>query len=265
MKLDPLLKLIGSTPPQINSFFENWHLHSENERLNVIRSLRSLGQLSAQYKTTKSKDDFKCPLYNFSVIKPCNLKNCAYYLTPKYSDSTQVAAVTACSNCLIRCLDIAKNNRMSANEASTILGLSISEINVANTMAIAKVRRAKIKEQIEKYQLPKFKYLEGHCIQCEQYMQDELDISLWPELVIEPGKHGWCSSSCRDKKPKWQFLIEKEFECNYLFVIATGVLVYKNFESLGSIFGINKDIMLKIKADVQINVEILQKYFVNGV
>jgi hypothetical protein len=261
VKLDALTKLVGKSPKDINLFFEKWNEHTENERLNVIRTLREEGQLSVKYKT-ENDNDFRCPLYNFMLTKPCNLNSCPYHLVTKYSDPIQIEAVTQCKNCLINCIDMAKNNRMSANEASTLLGMSISEVNSANASAIAKIRKTKIKEHLEKYQIPRYKYLPGHCISCEQYIQDEIDMNLWPELIIEPGKYGWCCSACREAKPKWQFLVEKEFECQFFQAVATGVIIYKNLEMLGNIFNLNKEILQKCKPEVLETLDELRKFFI---
>ena len=262
MTLEPITALIGKTPKDINSFFDDWDTHTENERLGVIRVLREIGQLSAKYKTRETSESFKCPIYNFMLVKPCNLTSCSYHLPTKHSDQIQVEAVTQCNSCLINCVDKAKNNRMSANETSILLGLSISEINSTSTAAIAKIRKTKIKEHIEKYQIPRFKYLAGHCVTCEQYIQDEIDMNLWPELIIEPKKYGWCCSSCREEKPKWQFHIEKEFECNFLHAIAIGILIYKNLEPLGSIFNLNKEILQGYKTEVYQTVDEVKTYFI---
>lgn len=262
MKLTSITSLIGKTPKDINSFFDNWDKHTESERLTVIRVLREMGQLSAKYKTRETAESFRCPLYNFMLVKPCSLNSCPYQLTIKQTDTTQVDAVTQCKNCLIHCLDKAKNNRMSANETSVILGLSISEINSTSAVAVSKIRKTKIKEHTEKYQIPRFKYLRGHCITCEQYIQDEIDMNLWPELIIEPKMYGWCCSSCREKKPKWQFLIEREFECNFLHAIATGVIIYRSIDTLGSIFNLSKEILQAHKSKVNETVEELKTYFI---
>jgi len=259
-----LLKLIGKTPKEINEFFEKWLVHSEAERLNVVRSLRSHGILSAKYKTSEVVEGFKCPFHNFAIVKPCNLTSCAFYLPLKYSDPSHVESVSACKNCLVNGINMAKNNRMSAQEAGTLLGLPISEINNLNSTAITKIKKAKIKEYIEKYQIPRYSYIYGHCIHCEIYIQDEIDMNLWPELIIEPGKYGWCSSSCRDKKPKWQFLIENEFGCSHYHALSIGLFIFKNFEALNSLFGVNKEVLLKNKSNVLEALDEVKRYFIES-
>jgi hypothetical protein len=261
-KLDSVTKLIGECPKDINTFFENWSSHTENDRLEVIRALREVGHLSAKYKTNEMGEEFRCPIYNFTLVKLCSLTSCAYHISSKNADTTQMEAIVACNGCLINCLDKAKNNRMSANETSVLLGTSVSEINSVNTSAVLKIKRTKIKEHLEKYQIPRYKYIKGHCVCCEQYIQDELDMNLWPDLIIEHGSYGWCSTVCKDHKPKWQFLIEKEFECQFLHAIGIALLLYKNLESLSNLFGINKDIIQKHKQEISESVIELKKFFI---
>ena len=204
---------------------------------------------------------FKCPLFGFVLMKSCGVGSCQYYLPNINNNILQQKMVADCKNCLINCLDISKNNRMSAQEIAGVLGISVSEINANNTNAIAKIRRSKIKEQIEKHQIPRFQYLTGHCIACEQYIQDELEMHMWPDLVIQPNTYGWCSEECKEKKPKWQFLIEKEFECYYLHALTIGFMLYKNIENLGSIFFLNKEIVIKNKTQIQKNLDFLKINF----
>jgi len=258
-KLDTTLDIVGCTTKEINSFFENWHEHTELTRLETIRALRVSGHLSTKYKS-ECCEDFKCPLFGFTLIKPCGLMTCQYH-TPVTVNPVQVQLAHGCKNCLINCLDISKNNRMSAHEVANILGISVSEVNNSNANAVSKVRRQKIRENLEKFQLPRFKYLTGHCVFCEQYIQDELEMNLWPELTIQSTKYGWCSFECKEKKPKWQFAIEKEFGCNYLDALTVGYLLYNNIESLGGIFFINKEIISKLKYGIQKNFTFLKTTF----
>lgn len=259
LKFDAVINFIGRTTKEINLFFENWYEHTELTRLETIRSLRTAGSLSAKYKIEMT-EDFKCPLFGFNLIKPCSLTSCQYYVYVT-NNTQQIQVAHNCKNCLINCLDLSKNNRMSAHEVAAILGISVSEVNNCNASAVSKVRRQKIKENLEKYQIPRFEYLDGHCISCEQYIKDELEMNLWPELIIQPNRHGWCSLGCKENKPKWQFLIEKEFSCNYLDAMAVGYLLYKNVESLGGIFSVNKDILVSYKDSIQENFDFLKTTF----
>lgn len=260
MKLIPVLQIVGKTTKEINYFFENWHDHTELNRLETIRALRSLGHLSAKYKN-ETNNEFKCPLHGFNLIKPCSLHSCQYHIPTVINNPVQIQMANNCKNCLINCLDISKNNRLSANETANLLGVSVSEVNNNNASAISKIRKSKIKESLERFQIPRFEYLSGHCVACEQYIQDEIEMCLCPELIIQPSVHGWCSIECKEKKPKWQFNIEKEFNCNYLHALTVGFVLYKNIESLGGIFGLNKEIVLKLKSQILRNLDFLSKNF----
>jgi hypothetical protein len=249
-KLVDIMKIVGSTPKEINLFFSRWHEHTELTRLDTIRSLRSVGNLSAKYKHEVS-NEFKCPLFGFFLSKPCSVVSCQYHVKPTHNNPLQIQMAHDCRNCLINCLDISKNNRLSAQEVAGILGISVSEVNNCNAAAVSKIRRAKIRENLEKFQIPRFEHLNGHCVSCEQFMANELELNLWPELIIQPGIHGWCSFECREKKPRWQFLVEKEFGCNWLDALTVGYLLYSNIENLGNIFGVHKDIIQKHKDDIE--------------
>jgi hypothetical protein len=260
-KLDDVVKVVGSTPKEINLFFSSWQNHTELKRLDTIRSLRAIGQLSAKYKSNEMQEEFKCPLFGFSLSKPCTASSCQYHVKPTATNPLQVQMAHECRNCLINCLDTSKNNRLSAQEVAGILGISVSEVNNCNAAAVSKIRKAKIKESLEKFQIPRFEAFTGHCINCEQHIQDELDLNLWPELIIQSSMHGWCSFKCKEKKPRWQFLVEKEFGCNWLDALAVGVLLYSSIEGVGNIFGIHKDIIQKHKQEIQANFEFIHKTF----
>lgn len=259
MKLDSVFQLIGQNANEINAFFNNWHNHTELVRLETIRALRSAGHLSARFKHDNS-NEFKCPLHGFFLVKPCGVLSCQYNI-PLTDNHTQIQMAQECKNCLINCLDLSKNNRMSAHEAANILGIPISEINNANNTAVSKIRRAKIKENLERYQLPRYTFLTGHCVSCERYIQDELEMNLFPDLVIQSNSFGWCSPECKEKKPKWQFIIENEFGCFYLHALTVGFVLYKNVESLGGIFSLNKEILIRNKIFIQRNLDFINKYF----
>jgi hypothetical protein len=260
MSLNTILQITGKTINEINSFFDHWYEHTELVRLETIRALKAVGHLSAKYKQEPS-EVFKCPLNNFSLIKPCGLSSCQYHLSIIQGNLTQQQLILECKNCFINCLDLTKNNRLSATEISGVLGLIPSEINICNAVAISKIRRTKIREQIEKHQIPRFHYLNGHCVSCGLFIQDELEMNLYSDLIIHPDTHGWCSDECKDKKPKWQFVIEKEFECDYIHALSIGFMQYKNIENLGSIFSLNKEILQKNKNSIQKNLEFLKKTF----
>ena len=257
-----MLKL--TSPLEINNYFEKWHEYTEAERLQTIRDLRAMGKLTMVANKVSVSTDFKCPLNSFTVARPCNLSSCQYYIGPKKITlegkkrqpkaeilEAQQTAAAGCKNCLILCLDMAKNGRLSAQEVATVMGISVSEVNTINNNAIAKIRRATIKERIEKLQLPRFKYLEGFCISCGLCIEDELELNVQPELTAVLEKHGWCSEGCRDDKPKWQFQIERNFECDFLDVLAIGLEVHGNIDTLGNIFGVPNDVVKEHERDIK--------------
>ena len=153
MTLNAVFKLIGDDIEKINNFFENWHTHTELIRLETIRALRLSGHLSAKHKQENS-NDFKCPLFEFALVRSCGLSSCQYHLTiSSYTSFQQEQMIQSCKSCLINCLDMSKNNRMSAHEAACLLGVSVSEVNNNNASAISKIKRTQIKENLEKYQI----------------------------------------------------------------------------------------------------------------
>lgn len=193
---------------EVNAFFEKWYDYSESTRLQIIRDLRVRGSLSMV--SAKSQVSFRCPINGFLLARPCQLKQCQYFM-----DSPEDR------NCLVSCLSQTKHGRLSAPEVAVVLSASVSDVNsVANT-AVRKIRKAIIKDRIEKLVTCRFQYLSGHCVSCEAAIHDELEMNTNPELVVEYGKFGWCSLACRRDKPKWQFRIEKDYGCHYGDAITT--------------------------------------------
>ena len=266
-----MLKL--TSPVEINKYFSKWHEYTEAERLQTIRDLRTvvpgvLGSLTGKLTIVPNgkpvTTDFRCPLNGFTVARPCNLSSCQYYIGPKKMTTdgkkrvpkaeileAQQTAAAGCKNCLILCLDRAKNGRLSAQEVATVRGISVSEVNSINNNAIAKIRRATIRERIEKLQLPRFKYLDGFCVSCGLCIEDELELNTHPELSVVVEKHGWCSEGCRDDKPKWQFQIEREFECDYLDALAVGLSTHGNLDTLGNMFGVPNESVKEYEKDIR--------------
>jgi hypothetical protein len=120
-----------------------------------------------------------------------------------------------------------------------VLNSSVSEVNQISNSAIKKIRKAIVKERIEKLIQQRYQYLPGHCVNCELYIQDELDLNVAPELVIEYGKYGWCSPECRKAKPKWQFRIEGEFGCHFEDAIWAAMTMHGLvLEDVDQIFGL---------------------------
>ena len=241
---------------EINAFFNKWHDLKESERLQAIRELRSAGELTAINipKAAAPEDSFACPLHGFTLTRSCGLTSCQYYIGQKrgtrFSSDAQAKAIAECKNCLINCLDQAKNGRLSAAEVAMLLGISLSEVNNTNTQAIAKVRRATIKEAIEKFHINRYKYIQGHCVNCEVCILNELEMGVRADLTITPYQYGWCSLECKEEKPKWQFIIEKEFSCHYLDALAIGIEVY-NIDNLGVVFGVTNDTIKEIRPIIE--------------
>ena len=242
------------TTKEINRFFSKWHDLKEVDRIQAIRDLRSVGELTAINITKPAESSFACPMHGFTLTRSCSLTSCQYYIGQKrgtrFSSDAQAKAIAECKNCLINCLDQAKNSRLSAAEVAMLLGISLSEVNNTNSYAIAKVRRATIKETIEKYQINRYSFIPGHCVSCEVCITDELEMGVRPELTITPYRYGWCSGSCKDDKPKWQFSIEKEFGCFYLDALATGMEIY-SIDNLGIVFGVANDTIKEIKNEIE--------------
>jgi len=250
------------SPKDINAFFAGWHLLSEAERLQTIRDLRTEGNLTIVPNGTPTDSGFACPINGFSLARPCNIDTCQYYIGPKIVENkkrtpkvelleAQAISSAESKNCLIMCLDRSKNSRLSAQEVATVMGISVSEVNTINNNAIAKIRRAKIKERIERLQLPRFKYLGGFCVACEMNIEDELDLNTRPELNVVVHEFGWCSEGCKQDKPKWQFQIERQFHCDFIDALAVGASIHTTYETLGNVFGVNNDYLKEYKGIVQ--------------
>lgn len=218
----------------------------------MIRDLRTQGSLTIVPNGTPTDAGFACPINGFSLARPCNIDTCQYYIGPRIVENkkrtpkaeileAQAMASSESKNCLIMCLDRSKNSRLSAQEVATVMGISVSEVNTINNNAIAKIRRAKIREQIERLQLPRYKHMTGFCVACEMNIEGELDLNTRPELNIVVHQFGWCSEGCKHDKPKWQFQIERQFDCDFIDVLAVGSSIHSNYDTLGNVFGVNND------------------------
>lgn len=201
------------TTKDINDYFANWSDLTEGDRLEAIRSLKKTGMLTAV--RTKPDKSFRCPINSFHLARPCGLTDCQFNLTNGPS-----------KNCLVNAIGIAKNNRLSANETAEIMNLQVSDINSHSGTAITKIRKTLIKDRLDNFKTPRFKYIAGHCVNCETYIQDDMDMGMSSEMLIDQS-HGWCSSDCRKAKPKWQFELEVEFGCHYLDILSAAISVYK--------------------------------------
>jgi len=230
--VEKLKSLTGmfQTPSDIIEFFDNWYDHPESKRLSFIRTIRSIGALSLeQHKETS----FCCPVYSFPLMKPCNVGSCRFHVETK---------TVSHKNCVVHSLGKAKGGRLLPNEVATVLGLPIKEVNHLSISAINKIRKAVIKESLEKYQIPRYRHLDGHCVSCGVSIADELDLRNTDDLVIEFGRYGWCSEKCKIKKPAWQWQIEHEFECSFRVVLSAGLLLYNSYSELEDIFGVEQNV-----------------------
>lgn len=216
------------SPGEVNKFFETWHEFSEVQRLQTIRDLRSHGTLGIVVNKPSVPASFRCPVNGFVLSRPCQLGQCQYHMESPED-----------RNCLVNCLSRTKHGRLSAPEVASVLNSSVSEVNQISNAAIKKIRKAIVKERIEKLVSQRYQYLPGHCVNCETYIQDELDLNVSPELVVEYGKHGWCSTDCRKAKPKWQFRIENEFGCHFKDAIWAAMTMHGlSLEDVDQIFGL---------------------------
>lgn len=208
----------------INSYFENWPDLPEGERLDIIRGLKKTGTLTAV--KTKPDKSFKCPIHAFHLARPCGLTECQFHLEHGQS-----------RNCLVYAVTTAKNSRLSAPEAAEVLNITVSDVNTFSNTAMSKIRKTLIKDRIDRFRVSKFNYIAGHCINCELYMQVDIDMGMPNELMVEK-QFGWCSSDCKKTKPKWQFEMEVEFGCHFLDVLAAGLAVYGKVEAVDQLFSI---------------------------
>lgn len=224
----------------INGFFDQWHEYSETEKLEIVRDLKTDGVLTVLGQ--KPDNTLRCPVYEYTLARPCGVGGCQYHI-----DSAEN------KNCLVVYLDAAKNNRLSAAEVASLLKSNISEINGVTNNAVRKIKKAVVKEQLEKNRIRRFNHLPGHCLACEVHIQNELDMGLNTDLLLPAdGKlYGWCSLECKKTKPKWQFTIEKKFGCFYLDAMATAVSTYRKPEIVDQLLEIDNGITKSILGQIR--------------
>jgi hypothetical protein len=193
---------------KINSFFENWSLKTESEKLEFIREVRSTGILTAVTPPKNCTDT--CPVHAFQVAKPCGLSKCAYNIPSPHA-----------KNCLFVALAESKNGRLNPDEIGQLLSLSMKEVNNHHNLAVKKIQCALIKESISLNRAPTFSYLPGHCVNCEMNIKDEMEMGgLSPELYLRNTQSfGWCSVKCKQGKPEHEFRIECEFKTEFKEVL----------------------------------------------
>ena len=235
------------TIKEVNSYFKDWSLLGDTDRLTTIKNLKERGRLQAS--SSSFSKDFTCPIHQFPLLKPCNLETCQYHISAATDDLHEHR------NCLINRLDKSKGGKLSLQEIANVLGVPLPEVSDINEKAIVKIKKAFIKDKVEKLKIVRYKYLEGHCVSCGMNLADELEYDdLEPELIIELKKFGWCSVKCKTKKPKWQFLIENEFNCFFMEVLAVSLKTYDQ-ETVELLYSVPEGSMRPLKSQLNLLVE----------
>lgn len=228
------LPLQFSTVTEVNDFFNTWHRLSELNRLTTIKKLKDCGSLTV---IKAPSAEHSCPLHGFPLAKPCSLTSCSYHLrgsTTGKESADLIGISSKFKNCLMGYINESKSNKLGASEISVLMGKSTSEINGLVASAVVKLRKAMIREKIEKMKIVRYSYLPGHCVSCEVSIHDELCLNTLPqELTIEWEKFGWCTKECKLDRPEWQFKIEHEFRCSYVDAVAAAITVYSPEEVFG--------------------------------
>lgn len=190
----------------LNILIQSWENLTESTKLDAIRELQKVGQLSTA--PIREDESLSCPMHQFKLSQPCGLGECPYFVE---SDKDY--------NCLYHSLEKSKKGRMTINETSHYMNLPITEINKINNDALIKIRREYLREKIEEENALTYHYIPGHCVHCEEYIQDDLDLNSEPSLTIEYGKHGWCSLECKESKPEWKFRTEHNYSTSFVYVL----------------------------------------------
>lgn len=219
-----------STSEGLNSFFKDWAGHSELTRLNVIKSLKQLGPLSFVGKP--KEDGFSCPLYRFPLNTPCSITGCPYQVSHAPS-----------KNCTINAIETNKQARLSPQEISQLLGVSVAVVNTSLDNSVKLVQLALVQDRLTHVIIPRFSFLPGHCVSCGVNIVDELGLD--PNLTID-SDHGWCSDSCKTKSPSWMFSIEKAFSCDYTFVLAAAFCISRKPDSVDQLLGVPAGVSLSL-------------------
>lgn len=185
----------------------NWDEATQAERLSTIRDLKKISNISTCQVPKNS--DLSCPEYGHVLSTPCGLSKCSFYVQNPKS-----------FNCIYHSLDNSKKKKLTPSEASNCLGIPVNQINQHLNSAINKIRVTKMQDDILAERSNKFVYIEGTCINCGQNIQDELDLGkLNQNLIVEFGKFGYCSDSCKKEKPIWKFNLERKYNTDWEYVI----------------------------------------------
>lgn len=206
MELRKILKL--------NNLIQQWEYLSEADKLDTIRKLQTVGELKPIEIKEDDEDSLFCPLHQFRLSQPCNLSKCPYAVDSEKD-----------FNCLYHSLSRSKKGRITINETSNYLKMPITEINKVSSEAFLKIRREYLRDLINTDQPIDYRYITGHCVNCEEYIQEDLDLNTEPSLTIEYSKFGWCSLECKEAMPKWKFLLEYEYSTNFLEILKHAYLL----------------------------------------
>lgn len=223
----------------VNNYFNNWPHFTDNEKLDTIRNLRKIGNLS---KSHVQSGTYKCPIHHFNLNKPCGLGHCAYHRISPESD-----------NCMLKAVHESKDGRLSISEISKLLNVTMSRVNQLDMSASVKIRRSMIKERVENSMFPRYKYLVGHCVECEASIHSELGIGdvsdedlldstvpLAKDLRTTVEGYAWCSIECKKKKPQWMFLLEYEFGLPIKRIFQVSTEIVSNSELVDEAYGLDR-------------------------
>lgn len=191
---------------EISSSIENWPSVTNDSRLQTIRSLKTVATIETCQVPKDS--EMSCPEHGHAMSSPCSLNQCAFFIINPKS-----------FNCIYHSLDNAKKKKLTPNEISTCLGITVNQINQSMSSAILKIRLVKLEDDISAEKLNKFKYLEGSCIHCGIDISDELDLGTNPSLIVEHGKYGYCSDTCKKQKLPWKFKLENKHGTDWEYVV----------------------------------------------
>lgn len=220
----------ASVLKSINDDISRWNEINDSQRLKIIRSLKAFATIE---KSSIPKDvEVSCPKHGYPLSGICNLKACPYHIDNIKS-----------LNCLYHSLDVSKKKRLTSGEAASSMGMSVTQVNSLVNSGIQKIRVIKIEDEIESTRLNKFAYLDGHCANCGLNISDELDLGTNPGLIIEHGKVGYCSDTCKKEKAAWKVKLERRYGTDWEFVLI------KALEYLSCIKASGKDVESLIGID----------------
>jgi hypothetical protein len=226
------------TPTEANKFFEAWEALSEGSRLSAIRNLKQNGNLTFVGKL-KVESDFICPRYQFQVAKPCSLSSCPYHLQH-----------AASLNCMVNCLDTAKNNRLQATEITQVTSTPTAQVHALCDSGMKKIQLCFVRDALDRYGLSRFDYLPYHCVACETDIEEELFHVENASLKITDD-FGWCSTACQKARPLWQFKLERHFRCDYLDVLTVATNLFRDSQIVESVLDVPPSQLKVLRPEIQ--------------